>query len=248
MPLFWLLAFGLAWAITVPAALSVHGIVHIADIPQGLTRLTGFAPAIAAFIAAAFTGQLGVLWRRLSRLFVSPAFHLLAIGLPLLFLAAPFVWARFQGGEAPHLGLSRDLLMFAALWFVLALGEEIGWRGFALPNLAARRGFWAGAAILGLAWTVWHYPLLLANARISSLDEAVYWLGLFSLQIFLANFLISWLMLRSGAVLIPTLFHTTFNVVATAYYAAAIDLRVTGAMAAIVVLLLLFDRRPKLAE
>jgi len=248
MPLFWLLAFGLAWAVTVPAALSAHGIVDIGGIPQGATRLTGFAPAIAAFIAAAFTGQLGVLWRRIARLAVSPVFYLLAIGLPLLFLAAPFVWTRFQGGEPPHLGLSRDLAMFAGLWFVLALGEEIGWRGFALPNLAARRGFWMGAAILGLAWTVWHYPLVLANARISSLDEAVYWLGLFSLQIFLANFLISWLMLRSGAVLIPTLFHTAFNVVATAYYAAAIDLRVTGAMAAIVVLLFLFDRRPNLAE
>ncbi len=248
MRLFWLLAFALAWAITVPAALSAHGVIHVADIPQGLTRLTGFAPAIAAFIAAAFTGQLGVLWRRIARLAVSPAFYLLAAGLPLLFLAAPFVWARFHGGEAPHLGLSRDLLMFAVIWFVLAFGEEIGWRGFALPNLAARRGFWMGATILGLAWTLWHYPLLLVNARISSLDEAVYWLGLFSLQIFLANFLISWLMLRSGAVLIPTLFHTAFNVVATAYYAAAIDLTVTGAMAAIVLLLFLFDRAPKVPE
>ncbi|MFO1187479.1 MAG: CPBP family intramembrane glutamic endopeptidase [Alphaproteobacteria bacterium] len=247
MPLFWLLAFGLAWVITVPAALSAHGIAGI-GVPLGATRLSGFAPAIAAFVAAAFTGQLGALWRRLSRLFVSPLFYLLAVGLPLLFLAAPFVWARLEGGETPHLGLSRDLLMSAALWFVLALGEEIGWRGFALPNLAARRGFWAGAAILGLAWTLWHYPLLLANARVSSLDDAVYWLGLFSLQIFLANFLISWLMLRSGAVLIPTLFHTAFNLVATAYYAVAIDLRITGAMAAVVVLLFLVDRSPKLAE
>ena len=55
-------------------------------------------------------------------------------------------------------------------------------------------------------------------------------------------------MLRSGAVLIPTLFHASFNVVATAYYAAAIDLRITGAMAAVVVLTFLFDRRPRLAE
>jgi hypothetical protein len=55
-------------------------------------------------------------------------------------------------------------------------------------------------------------------------------------------------MLRSGAVLIPTLFHTAFNVVATAYYAAAIDLTVTGAMAAIVLLLFLFDRAPKMPE
>lgn len=247
MPLYWLLAFGLAWAVTVPAALSAHGFIDM-GIPQGATRLTGFAPAIAALVAAAFTGQLGALWRRLSRLAVSPIFYILALGLPLLFLAAPFAWARLQGGEAPHLGLSRDLLQFAVLWFVLALGEEIGWRGFALPNLASRRGFWAGAAVLGLAWTVWHYPLLLANARIETLDQAAYWLGLFSLQIFLANFLISWLMLRSGAVLIPTLFHASFNVVATAYYAAAIDLRVTGAMAVIVVLIFLFDRQPKLAE
>jgi uncharacterized protein len=63
-----------------------------------------------------------------------------------------------------------------ALYFVFAatitvvrgcatvLGEEIGWRGFLVPELAKRHGFAVTAIISGLVWAVWHYPIfLLAN-------------------------------------------------------------------------------------
>lgn len=41
------------------------------------------------------------------------------------------------------------------------IGEEIGWRGFLVPELAKNRRFAATAAITGLIWAVWHYPIVL---------------------------------------------------------------------------------------
>lgn len=41
------------------------------------------------------------------------------------------------------------------------LGEEFGWRGYALPKLEARFGATAGCFVLGLLWAGWHLPLFL---------------------------------------------------------------------------------------
>ena len=42
---------------------------------------------------------------------------------------------------------------------MLVVGEEIGWRGFALPLLLERFGPWSASAVLGLMWALWHLPL-----------------------------------------------------------------------------------------
>lgn len=72
-----------------------------------------------------------------------------------------------------HVALGGDLRAspaednyLRALWLVVPttllgrpLGEEFGWRGFALPVLATRIG-WRGAAVwIGVIWGVWHLPL-----------------------------------------------------------------------------------------
>ena len=41
------------------------------------------------------------------------------------------------------------------------LGEEPGWRGYALPRLETALGPVRGSLLLGLLWTGWHLPLFL---------------------------------------------------------------------------------------
>jgi membrane protease YdiL (CAAX protease family) len=243
MPLFWILAFAIAWALTVPGMLSQLGYAGSSPIPQGATNLIGLAPAIAAFIAAAATGRFRELWRRVVR-FNAPAWtYVLVLLLPAAFLAMPFVVSRVTGEDAPSLILVPEVAIFSGLWFVLAWGEEIGWRGFALPRLVERFGFWTGATILGAIWCVWHYPKMLSGPYVTDIMTALPFIGLFSLQIVIANYLICWLFERSGcAVIIPVLFHTAFNTVSTIYPMAALDLNVTAFMAVLVVLIALFDR------
>lgn len=243
--IFWLLAFGLAWALSVPTALAMHGQPVPYDLPQGAMRLMGFAPAIAAFIAAAFTGRLAELWSRIASLRAPLPLYGIALVLPFALLAGSFAWAAYDGHDAPDLILNSELPMCAAIWFVLGAGEEIGWRAFALPHLAERYGFWTGATILGLAWAVWHYPMLLASPYMHTIDDAIYWMGMFTLQIVLANYILSWLMMKSGAVIVPTIFHMTFNVVSTIYMFASIDLAFTAGIAAVVLWIALFDRNPR---
>jgi membrane protease YdiL (CAAX protease family) len=244
LPAFWILAFVLAWALSIPSALATHGIVDL-GLPQGALRLMGFAPAIAAIVAALATGRLQALAGRVFTIKASPLLYLAAVALPALFLAASVAASPYVGAAAPKVVLAPQIMVFAGIWFVLALGEEIGWRAFALPQLTERYGFWKGASILGIVWAVWHYPMLLASPFIPSFETGVVWFALFTVQIVLANFVLCWLMARSGAVLVPTLFHTAFNVVATLHLMAAVDLVVTVAMALAVLFVLLFDAEPR---
>jgi uncharacterized protein len=45
--------------------------------------------------------------------------------------------------------------------FATVIGEEIGWRGFLVPELAKKHSFPATAMITGFIWAIWHYPVIL---------------------------------------------------------------------------------------
>jgi membrane protease YdiL (CAAX protease family) len=61
-------------------------------------------------------------------------------------------FGRFSG--IPAIGLGWVLLLI----FVGALGEETGWRGYALPQLQRRFSPLAGSLILAVVWFGWHLP------------------------------------------------------------------------------------------
>ncbi len=242
--LFWFLAFTLAWGLTVPTALAQLGVINRSPVPAGLGNLIGIAPAIAALIASFASGKARALFSRAFR-FRAPAIaYVLAVGLPIAWLALAVLLRDIFGATPPKVSFDPSLAAFAAIWLVLAFGEEIGWRGFALPLMTNRAGFWRAAAALGVIWAVWHYPKLLSSPYIQSLEQAAPLIGIFTLQIVLANFVLCWLFIRANlSVVVATLFHATFNVVATAYPDAAIDLYLTFAVAVCVLLILIFDRR-----
>jgi membrane protease YdiL (CAAX protease family) len=246
--LYWILAFALAWGITVPIALDVQHFAAIPQVPHGAGILIGLAPAIAALIAAGLEGKLGALFSRIVRVRAPLWTYLLAILLPALFLAAPFATAAVTGHTPPKLQLDSTILMFGAVWFVLAFGEEIGWRGYAFPKLMEKHGFWLSATILGVIWCIWHYPKLAGSPYVDIRDLATVLplLAQFSIQIFFANYVICWLFERSGrAVLVTTLFHTAFNLVATVYLFAAMDMSVTAAILVVALVVRVFDPLPK---
>lgn len=152
---FYVLAFILAWCIKIPVALS-----HTDNIVFRL--LPSFFPAVAALIAAAFVaGRRGVgdLWRQVSKLRVSPVWYLIALVGPMmlnllaLVLAIPFGEA-FPTFDFP--GISLLPVVVVVTFF--ALGEELGWRGFALLRLQGRFNPLTASLIVGLLWWAWHLP------------------------------------------------------------------------------------------
>lgn len=242
MTSFWLIAFGLAWALTIPMAADQLGLVEL-GLPFMLATLVGLAPLVAAIVAVRGTDGARELRQRAFTLRAPGWTWAAALGLPVLAGAAPFLAASLGFGTAPTVQFSAGLLPFVLIWGVLAFGEEVGWRGYALPRLVERYGFVAASLLLGLVWCVWHYPRLYASPYIESFEAGLPWVAMFSLQIMLANIVICWLAVRARyAVLVPTLFHTMFNLLATVHPTAAIDPAVTAALGVMVVAVLLFGR------
>lgn len=249
MAIFWILSFAIAWALTVPTALAQLGYIENSPIPAGPGNLIGLAPAIAAFVAAAFGGRLKNLTPRIFRFRAPLSSYFLALFIPVAWLAGAYLLRDQLGAADIEISIGPELAAFAGLWIVLAFGEEIGWRGFALPKLNQQMGFWKAATLLGAVWAVWHYPKLLSSPFVHSLDQAAPLLLQFTLQIVLANYVLCWLFLRSNlSVVIASLFHAAFNVVATAYPLAGLDLYLTACVALSALLIFLFERRIEISE
>lgn len=91
-----------------------------------------------------------------------------------------------------------------------ALGEEIGWRGFLVPELAKVTSFgWIGL-ISGLMWSAYHYPVLLFgdyNAGTS------WWIGLgcFTLGVIAESYIMAWLVLRAQSLWPAAILHASHN-------------------------------------
>ncbi len=168
---FFLLTFLLSWAIEVPLALQAQGLIRPV-FPMSLHYLAPFGPFLAAFIVTLATRGargLAALLSGFARWAVRPIYWIVAVAAPcavfvLLVLATrltqgvwPSLAALGQPDYLPALGIIPTLL----LWTVtFGVGEEVGWRGFALPRLQAGRTAFSASMLLGAFWAVWHLPAL----------------------------------------------------------------------------------------
>jgi uncharacterized protein len=85
------------------------------------------------------------------------------------------------------------------LALIAGLGEEPGWRGFALPRLETRLAPLLATALLGFVWAMWHLPLVCVDPRFPH--------GFTSI----APFFYTWVYNRTQSVLLCMLLHGSFN-------------------------------------
>ena len=87
-------------------------------------------------------------------------------------------------------------------------GEELGWRGYALPRLAARFGFGGGSVLLGVLWAVWHLPLFF----VPEVDKSGQSFPLYLLQVTALSVAMAWLYANTRGSLLPVmLMHAAVN-------------------------------------
>lgn len=91
-----------------------------------------------------------------------------------------------------------------------ALGEEIGWRGFLIPELAKQMSFTRLSLLSGIIWTAWHTPLLLF-ADYNAGTNRWYALGCSTVTLVSLSFILAWLRLKSDSVWPPAVFHASHN-------------------------------------
>lgn len=161
---FFVLSFGFTWCFQLPGALAHLGWLPgepAAYLPAAMLGI--FGPFVAAtYLTFQERGAAGVqaLYAGLRAWRVSPKWYVFALFLPGLALSA-VLWAiRAAGQPGDWHYLPGIAECVSAL--VVSVAEETGWRGYALPRLAARYGAFLGSCILGALWAVWHVPMFLA--------------------------------------------------------------------------------------
>jgi uncharacterized protein len=101
------------------------------------------------------------------------------------------------------------------LALIAGLGEERGWRGFALPRLETRLAPLLATALLGFVWAMWHLPLVCVDPRFphgfTSIAPQILLALLTLLTIFFYAFFYTWVYNRTQSVLMCMLLHGSFN-------------------------------------
>jgi membrane protease YdiL (CAAX protease family) len=195
---YFVLAYALTWALapllTISLLLGVVGLMM---------------PAVAAVVVTAVTeSKRGVksLLRRLKLWRAGLRWYVIALGLPVL-LSAIVVALSILLGAPAQVEFSQVSLL-TMIVFVLVVGEEIGWRGYALPKLLQNHSAVTASLILGVLWGGWHLPtFFIPGAPQTSIPFIAFLLFTTG-----ASVLFTWLHLRTeGSLLIATLFHGAIN-------------------------------------
>ena len=98
-----------------------------------------------------------------------------------------------------------------AMNLVFALGEEIGWRGLLVPELAKITSFTNTALISGTVWAVWHMPGIFLADYNSGGTPALYSAACFFVLVVGVSFPFAWLTLKSGSLWPAALLHASHN-------------------------------------
>ena len=189
-----------------------------------------WCPALATLVTCLLLGRRfrSLAWRW-------PDGRYVALGylLPLVYglIAYSMVWALGFGrwnpefvGETtrnfalqgmPHwMSFGLYLLLTASVGVIrslaLALGEEIGWRGFLVPELAKQMSFTRLSFLSGAIWAAWHVPdILFFDFR----PEVSRWyvLACFTALVISIGFIFNWITLKSGSLWPAALLHASQN-------------------------------------
>jgi membrane protease YdiL (CAAX protease family) len=223
---FFLLTFLLSWIIWIPLTLAHFGIgpFKIAEDLSSIIRLLGvMMPMISALLLTSIYGGRPAVRVVLSRLKIwrvgKKWWVAVLLVYPSLLILAGIVYNLFHMQPALALLQVTAGTLFANILFlaIASLGEEIGWRGVALPSLLERYQPLPASLILGIIWATWHLPFWILLDTLSQ-----YGAGYFILNyifIISATFYITWIFIHSkGSILLPVVFHLVFNSVNVAVF------------------------------
>jgi membrane protease YdiL (CAAX protease family) len=164
---FFSLTYLVSWMLFAAAVYALHCAPTRSDAIGPLAGLLFIPGAIVpALVALAITARsesrkgVSALFRGIIKWRANIGWYLFALGYmaavklsaALLYRVMTDTWPMFS---STHWYLIALIIPFSTL---VQAGEEIGWRGFALPRLAKRFGLAWASIILGLLWSCWHLP------------------------------------------------------------------------------------------
>src|SRR5437773_184821 len=214
---FFALTYIVSWILWIVVAAILR---RTASQPSGLQAISGFlyllgvfTPALMALaLTARADGRAGTLalLRRTVKWSVGARWYVFAVGYMAAIKLAAALVLRIATGAWPAFGQQPVYIMLIAIPFSTPVqaGEEIGWRGYALPRLSARLGLSSASIVLGVVWACWHLPFFFISGNDKSGQSfPVYVLGVTALSVAMA-----WLYWRTnGSLLLTMLMHAAVN-------------------------------------
>ena len=212
---FFVLTFVFTWLLWLPILLAERGV--IAPVPVGLLLALGTAvPSLMALVLAARSADAPALLRGLTHWRLPARWYAAALLVPAVLMLTAVGLDVLLGGTPPAFPAPGRWPLVAVNFLAVLLiggplGEELGWRGFALPRLEGRFGLMAAAVLLGLIWAAWHLPLfLLPGTPQSQLP-----FGWFVVQTVAFSVVLAWVYRRTGgSLLLVVLMHGAVNTLA----------------------------------
>ena len=190
-------------------------IISSETVTLGYGLLAMWSPGIAAILTQLFFRKslrdFGWGWGKTT-------YQLWSIALPFLYTLVVhlFVWGAGLGGFTyfPAMKLIRTLTIGGVMACIAALGEEIGWSGFFVPELAKLTSFTKTALVRGIVWSVWHYPIIISGLYAPDVAKEVpLWYQLICFTIILTgmSFAFTWFRLKSGSLWTGMFLHASHN-------------------------------------
>jgi membrane protease YdiL (CAAX protease family) len=219
---FFAFTYLISWAIWLPMMAASVGIGSPGGAALNAMAIAG--PSLAALVLSIGLGgrHLRDLLAGFSPSRLSVRWVLVALVLPLLMIAvAMLVGVALFGTPAPTFA-SGLLGIVVVEWLRILilggpLGEELGWRGFALPRLQLRRTAFDASVVLGVIWGLWHVPLyfLPDTGQYETLragTDPIFAIGGFVGWTIGLSVLFTWLFNNThGSLIVAILFHTMVN-------------------------------------
>jgi uncharacterized protein len=212
---YFVLAFAFSWACwSVPALGYRDGVGTL------FFLLGTFGPLIAAVFVTWLLGESVRLWFKGLFVWHVPArWYAFAFGVPIAFAALVTVEFAFAGKDLDWGILEERLVAYLPSLLLVALAgggnEEPGWRGFALPRLQERLTPVRATLVLGALWAPWHFPVLFAAEDADhglAVGGVLLLVGLTFVSIIGYAFAYTFLLNRTGSVLLCIAMHASFNV------------------------------------
>jgi len=232
---YFFVAYAVSWSIAVPLALQSQG-VFATRLPWWLHYLSLFGPAVAAFVMTRVLRESSDADVGQQQVTHSIAWWVVGFGSPLLLFVLAQLAATIAGQATPtwrslgRVNFLPDLGMFAwEFWFIMSCGEELGWRGFALPHLQRTHSAMTSTVLLSLGWAGWHLPAFFYLPSYTAMGLAI--IPGFFLGILAGAIVLTWLYNSSGgSVLAAVLWHASFNFVTASPSAGGVTAAVTSTL------------------
>ena len=216
---FFVLTYAVTWTLWAPL------VVFRDQIPGPLVLvllvLGSNVPSVLGILfVALLRGRSGVriLLGRLLRARIGLRWYLAAVALAVPALCAVWV-STLLGGPSPVVVTTISAVVVSFLFSIFpgsAVGEELGWRGFALPRLQVRHSALASSLIVGAAWGIYHFPLFLLGSPTRPLALFLP----FAIGCVIMSIFYTWMYNGTGgSLLIVVLLHATTNLPLTVVYA-----------------------------